>query len=367
MSFSLCSSETNNKFNKTKKVEVRDYSTAKLELNGIWKDFMSSFNYEKYYHFDKFTKSSKNINDSNIFDYSNSIITRSLSIKSLNKFFKKYSINILDNQTLYINYESDNSKNLSELLSESKLWIMYIIITLHRYNNNVNESNSFENKINLIVNLFNEAVRKKCDLISLFEFFLIYISFLSKEEYNLFQSSQMIKLLPREFILLYSQKKEILKNIFSKNEEINFLAEKIDLVGDETNFFSEKTNFELDGKLENNKGKEREKNNQDDNCSQNENKNFINDENVYITNENNIQIRIIDKNYLNTGYFALFEEKNSTKEIDMNINYIIMPLKQNFSNYKEKIEAEKILNKINNSIYRDFIYYPYNSQFISQL
>lgn len=334
-----------------RKEKLFPYSQMKFELNEIWKDFMTSFNFDKYYQQDTKIKASKATLDSNFFDGVNESINRSLSIKKLNKFLKKYSINILEDKTLYIDKES-KERSISEILSEAKLWIMYILITVDKSNNNTNdESISCENKIFLVVNLFNEAIKNRCDLISLFEFFLIYLSSIPNEEYELFLSDQTMKILPKEFFILYSKKKTILRNIFDKANENNpFKIE--DITEFEANLNRDPIDIEFEKEFNSFMRNEKEEK-----------------EYKVIIIEENKRMRVLDNNYLNQGFFALLQEdKSDYKEKYIEVeNYLVMPLKMSYSSYDEKIKAEKTLDMINNSLYKDYIYYPYNSIIISQL
>lgn len=338
--------------NYEKKENSFDYSQVKGELNEIWKEFMSSFSYNKFYHLEKIKKinEEKIVSDSYIIEGINENLNRSLSIKKLNKFFQKNYINILDNKALYIQIDTKN-KDITELLTEAKLWIMYIIITLDQFDNNINESICIENKINLVINLFYEAIKNRCDLISIFEFFLIYVSSLSQEDYNVLLSSQMMKIIPKDFLILYSQKKTLLKSIFEKNSGNYSKNEEMDFADYETNLNSEPINFDLEKDFNKFIEKEREQESKDGHG--------------YINFGNNKELKIINKDYMSKGFFALFEDNSFNEE--NNYDYILMPLKEHYNTYDEKIEAEKTLENINNSEYKDYFYYPYNKLFVSQI
>ena len=120
--------------------------------------------------------------------------------------------------------------------------------------------------------------------------------------------------------------------------------------------------------------------NLDDDKIKNDNKN----ENKNI-NLDMDRIVIISKDYLNKGYFVIFQEKKNLKENDENIiknpfiecesyfgeedeeNYCLMPLLSKYDNYSQKMDANKTLDLINKSIYKNYTYYPFNISFVSKL
>ena len=182
----------------------KDNSSINKQLNEIWKQFMSSFGYQKYYCF------SKEINNqqiNNIYNSTSFIMQNNSSnnycistIKLLFQFFENNSIIISENNNSY-ELISNNKRGLS-LLSEAKIWIMYIIFIDQKFNDN-------NKKIFIIMNLFKNAIKNNCDIISLFEFFLIYISKIDYEDFCTINSKKnILELLPREFIALYIKKNQ---------------------------------------------------------------------------------------------------------------------------------------------------------------
>ena len=354
-----------------------DYSTKK-QLNEIWKKFMISFGYQKYYNFQKEVnnKLNSNLYNSTINTFSNNS-SFILSVKSFFQFLEQNSITISEKDN-YNTLISHNKKGLS-LLSEVKIWIMYILFIDQKYD----ESNYNLNKISIIMNLFKESIKYNCDIISLFEFFLIYISKIDKDEFALVKSMKIIDKMPKEFILIYTKNKHILQNIFCKNNyshicncsDFNFFKQN-NLETQSTIFSTNKYNendyiFPIVKNEEFNLDDDKYKN---DNKNVNENKNSDMD-----------RIVIIIKDYLNKGYFLIFKEKKKLKENDENIikspfiecesyfgeedeeNYCLMPLLSKYDNYSQKMEANKTLDLINKSIYKNYTYYPYNISIASKL
>ena len=382
-----------NKF-QMKSLASNDNTPIKKQLNEIWKQFMISFGYQKYYNFQKEINNKLNYNlyNSTINSYGNNS-SFILSLKSFLDFLEQNLISISENNN-YHKLFSNSKKGLS-LLSEAKIYIMYILFIDQKYDNN----NYYQNKIVIIMNLFKEAIKNNCDIISLFEFFLIYISKIEHEDFSIFKSKQIMEILPKEFILLYIKNKSILKNIFCKN---NCNDNKDSNIGNNSYFYipnivwntqssifstnqikNDKNLFQIDMNNENEESKlEEKKNNNDkyDNNNNNNNDNLINNNiNLDINN-----IVVICKDYLNKGYFAIFKEKKNLKKDEEDIiknpflgdnnddeevdeNYYLMPLLQKYDNYEQKMDANKTLILINKSIYKDYTYYPYDLSIISKL
>ena len=133
--------------------------SSKDEIEKIWSDFMTAFNYSKYY------TPSPNINNS----YCYSTPTKSQAINQLNEFFTSNSIYIKTKECLY----SNTSKRL---LSDAKIWIMFIVISNHLSKGKSNKETAIK-----VCQIFKNALQNRCEPISLFEFFLIYISELSED------------------------------------------------------------------------------------------------------------------------------------------------------------------------------------------
>ena len=151
--------------------------------------------------------------------------------------------------------------------------------------------------------------------------------------------------MPKEFISLYHKKKYLLRNIFPKNEE-NIFNNNNYLINDEIQTHS--TVFSSKKK---------------------ENKKICLDINDII---------VITKDYLNKGYFIIFQEKKNSKENILNsiINYdfeeddeeyCLMPLLIKYQNYDQKLDANNTLNLINKSIYKNYTYYPHDINIINSL
>ena len=312
-------------------LNLKENLSYKKSLNILWKQFMSSFGYKKYYD--------NSVNKNKDISYYENIITDNeackSSIESFLDFLKDNSISI-NNNNLIVN----NQYNL-DILSEAKIWIMFIIYISH-----IND-NKKGNNFDIVINIFKEAIKNGCDIISLFEFFLICLSEINEKNFQeKFNIKNIEEIMPKEFIILYHKKKYLLRNIFPKNEE-NIYNNNNYLINDEiqthSTVFSSK-------KKENNKKI----------CLD------IND------------IIVITKDYLNKGYFIIFQEKKNSKENILNslINYdfeeydeeyCLMPLLIKYQNYDQKLDANNTLNLINKSIYKNYTYYPHDIKFISSL
>ena len=316
-------------------------SSSKTRLNILWKQFMSSFGYQKFYN-----NISKEINNTSpSYDIINNDSIDN-SIKLFLEFLQENSISLInDNDNTYNLISSDKKSN--EILSEAKIWIMFVIYVSQCTFKDKNYLNA--------MNIFKEAIKNECDIISLFEFFLIYISQIKEKDFCInFNMDKINELIPKEFIMLYEQKKDNLKNIFKsdifnndnfkmRNSLKKFLSNDIMTNSHSTLFSSNK--------------KENEKFNID----------FDN-------------IIIVSKDYLNKGYFFIFQNKKEIKgneilnsfmnlefEEDDNDDYCLMPLLDEYKNYEQKMDANKILILINKSIYKNYTYFPHDKNIINRL
>ena len=288
-------------------------SDEKKNLNELWIYFMTAFNYRNYYNLNnkKYLNDSNNINN----EFYDEPFLKSIAIKKLNNFFKSKELVILTNGNLSI-----KNKKFSKILNETKLWIMYIIITKENSKNDVKK----------IINLFKFAIKKNCDIISLFEFYLIYVSEINK---NLFENYKNILIID-EFKSLFENNKKLLYEIFSFNN-YNFNTPK------NNNFFECENNNYL-----------------------NSNEFEINDENFNEENDNNNEdLILINKDYLNKGLFCLFTKSKNIENLET-LKYILIPLKPEFKTFEEKEEVKNLLNILKKTIYSNFEYYPYNSKYL---
>ena len=322
------------RFQSLRSLNGKENLSYKKNLNDLWKHFMSSFGYKKYYN------PSKN-NNMISYEVINNNNERDLSIKLFLQFLDENSIEI-NNNNLIAKYSIG-----SEILSEAKIWIMFIIYVL-----NINNKLGVNN--NIVMNIFKEGIKNGCDVISLFEFFLIYISDI-KEKYFIedFNIGNIEKILPKEFIVIYYQKKNILRNIFQKEEyEVNdnfsmrnslkkFLIN--DSINNPTKFF-----------LSEEKEKKKE---------------------IHLDIED---IIVISKDYLNKGFFIIFKNRKDSEENRRNTlisydfeeeddDYCLMPLLIKYKNYDQKIDANNTLDLINKSIYKNYTYYPHDINIINKL
>jgi hypothetical protein len=322
------------RFQSLRSLNGKENLSYKKNLNDLWKHFMSSFGYKKYYN------PSKN-NNMISYEVINNNNERDLSIKLFLQFLDENSIEI-NNNNLIAKYSIG-----SEILSEAKIWIMFII-----YVGNINNKLGVNN--NIVMNIFKEGIKNGCDVISLFEFFLIYISDI-KEKYFIedFNIGNIEKILPKEFIVIYYQKKNILRNIFQKEEyEVNdnfsmrnslkkFLIN--DSINNPTKFF-----------ISEEKEKKKE---------------------IHLDIED---IIVISKDYLNKGFFIIFKNRKDSEENRQNTlisydfeeeddDYCLMPLLIKYKNYDQKIDANNTLDLINKSIYKNYTYYPHDINIINKL
>lgn len=283
-------------------------SEEKKLLNELWVYFMTAFNYRNYYNLNN----KKSLNDSNNInnDFYDEPFLKSIAIKKLNNFFKSKELLILTNGNL-----STKNKKFIKILNETKLWIMYIIITKENSKNDVQK----------IVNLFKFAIKKNCDIISLFEFYLIYVSEINK---NLFDNCKNILIID-EFKFLFENNKKLLFDIFSvknSNENNEFKTPK------NKNFFD---------------------------CENNNN----NNEFEICDEENNNELILINKDYLNKGFFCLFTKSKNIENLET-LKYILIPLKPEFKTFEEKEKVKNLLKILKKTIYSNFEYYPFNSKYL---
>ena len=348
------------------KLEIKSLSSnkntlLKTQLNEIWKQFMISFGYQKYYNLKEINQKLDNIYNSINYISNNSCLS---STKSLFQFLSQNSIIVSENNNSQF-LIANNKKGLY-LLSEPKIWIMYIIFIDQKIDNN-------KDKILIIMNLFKEAINNKCDIISLFEFFLIYISKIENFDF-LINSNRIIEIIPKEFLFLYFKKKSILKSIFYK-DNFHYLGAPFEYASTQSTIFS--TNKQITNNSNEYIFHNNEKNEE---FKLNEEKNNLKDNNNICLDLNNIII--ICKDYLNKGFFAIFQEKKNSKENEEEIitnpftnnefdeeedSFCLMPLLNKYNNYDQKMEANQTLILIDKSIYKNYTYYPYDVNIINKL
>lgn len=316
-------------------------SSSKPKLNILWKQFMSSFGYQKYY--DSSPREKNNIS------LLNNIInedSKDNSMKLFLDFLQENSISFINDKTY--NLISTDKKGI-ELLSEAKIWIMFILY--------ITEDNSKVKNCYDVMNIFKEAIKNECDIISLFEFFLIYISQINKKDFCIdFNLDNINEIMPKEFIVLYEQKQNILKSIFQKDV---YNSNSIDMRNSLRKFLTSDIMPNSHSTLFSSNKKENEK---------------FTKINLDFNN-----IIIISKDYLNKGYFFIFQNKKDIKEKEMlnpfmnyefeedDDDYCLMPLLDKYQNYEQKMDANKILILINKSIYKNYTYFPHDKNIINRL
>lgn len=276
--------------------------SSKDEIEKIWSDFMTAFNYSKYY------TPSPNINNS----YCYSTPTKSQAINQLNEFFTSNSIYIKTKECLY----SNTSKRL---LSDAKIWIMFIVISNHLSKGKSNKETAIK-----VCQIFKNALQNRCEPISLFEFFLIYISELSEDIiYEILEGG-----IPEEFVAIYKENRELLRDIFKTKECVDNAIFSFSTVKDGQN---EITDIPTD---------------------------FTCDIDSYLKNDTDLlnNYTLVAKDYLGKGIFMLI--KNNTILSEDTPEYIIIPLKGEFE-YEEKKEVGNLLRQLNESEYANYEYYPY--------
>ena len=316
-------------------------SSSKPKLNILWKQFMSSFGYQKYYN--------SSPREKNNISLLNNIInedSKDNSMKLFLDFLQENSISFINDKTY--NLISTDKKGI-ELLSEAKIWIMFILY--------ITEDNSKVKNCCDVMNIFKEAIKNECDIISLFEFFLIYISQINKKDFCIdFNLDNINEIMPKEFIVLYEQKQNILKSIFQKDV---YNSNSIDMRNSLRKFLSSDIMPNSHSTLFSSNKKENEK---------------FTKINLDFNN-----IIIISKDYLNKGYFFIFQNKKDIKEKEMlnpfinyefeedDDDYCLMPLLDKYQNYEQKMDANKILILINKSIYKNYTYFPHDKNIINRL
>ena len=316
-------------------------SSSKPKLNILWKQFMSSFGYQKYYN--------SSPREKNNISLLNNVInedSKNNSMKLFLDFLQENSISFINDKTY--NLISTDKKGI-ELLSEAKIWIMFILY--------ITEDNSKVKNCCDVMNIFKEAIKNECDLISLFEFFLIYISQINKKDFCIdFNLDNINEIMPKEFIVLYEQKQNILKSIFQKDV---YNSNSIDMRNSLRKFLSSDIMPNSHSTLFSSNKKENEK---------------FTKINLDFNN-----IIIISKDYLNKGYFFIFQNKKDIKEKEMlnpfmnyefeedDDDYCLMPLLDKYQNYEQKMDANKILILINKSIYKNYTYFPHDKNIINRL
>ena len=317
-----------------KEKENLSYISYKKSLNDLWKQFMSAFGYKKYYN------TSKNNNNIISYDVINNNNEGDLSIKLFLDFLEENSIEINNDNLLA------NNKIGVDILSEAKIWIMFIIYVHDklRVNNNI------------VMNIFKEGIKNGADVISLFEFFLIYISNIKEKHFGEFYNKENIEeILPKEFIVIYYQKKNILRNIFQKDEYEYEISNNFNMRNSLKKFLANDTINPTTFIL----SEEKEKN-----------------QKIHLDIKD---IIIISKDYLNKGYFIIFKDRKDSEENkqdtfinydfieDEDDNYCLMPLLIKYKNYDQKLDANNTLNLINKSIYKNYTYYPHDINIINKL
>ena len=263
---------------------------------------MTAFNYSKYY------TPSPNINNS----YCYSTPTKSQAINQLNEFFTSNSIYIKTKECLY----SNTSKRL---LSDAKIWIMFIVISNHLSKGKSNKETAIK-----VCQIFKNALQNRCEPISLFEFFLIYIRELSEDIiYEILEGG-----IPEEFVAIYKENRELLRDIFKTKECVDNAIFSFSTVKDGQN---EITDIPTD---------------------------FTCDIDSYLKNDTDLlnNYTLVAKDYLGKGIFMLI--KNNTILSEDTPEYIIIPLKGEFE-YEEKKEVGNLLRQLNESEYANYEYYPY--------
>ena len=319
-----------------KEKEILLYISYKKSLNDLWKQFMSAFGYKKYYN------TSKN-NNIISYDVINNNNERDLAIKYFLDFLEENSIEINNNNLIA------NNKIGVDILSEAKIWIMFIIY-VHEINSDKLGVNN-----NIVMNIFKEGIRNGADVISLFEFFLIYISNIKEKYFDECINIENIKeILPKEFIVIYFQKKNILRNIFQKDEFEYEVSNNFNMRNSLKNFLANDTINPTTFII----SEEKEKN-----------------QKIHLDIKD---IIIISKDYLNKGYFIIFKDRKNSEENRQNSfinydfeeeddNYCLMPLLIKYKNYDQKLDADNTLNLINKSIYKNYTYYPHDINIINKL
>jgi hypothetical protein len=86
---------------------------------------------------------------------------------------------------------------------------------------------------------------------------------------------------------------------------------------------------------------------------------------INLPNTEGEQANIIEPDIRSSGNFAVLELTSKSQE-KIKHKYVLTPLKKQFSNIKERSEADKDLKEIHKE-YSDFIFHPYDSELISKI
>ena len=155
--------------------------------------------------------------------------------------------------------------------------------------------------------------------------------------------------------MIYYQKKNILRNIFQKDEFEYEVSNNFNMRNSLKNFLANDTINPTTFFL----SEEKEKN-----------------QKIHLDIKD---IIIISKDYLNKGYFIIFKDRKNSEENKQNSfinydfeededdNYCLMPLLIKYKNYDQKLDANNTLNLINKSIYKNYTYYPHDINIINKL
>ena len=321
-----------------------NYPQEKNELNLLWLSFMTTFNYSSFYDLDS-KKSSEKLKDFNI----PNTIVKNIEKKKLLEFFQKNSISISENGCLNDPFNSNNY-----FLSEAKIWIMYIIYNLQ------DPLCSTEK----ILKLFSFALKYNADSISLFEFFLIYISQLPIYVYENDIQNTYSNLIPEEFVLIYNEKKNILYKIFNQKEENEFNIDN-EISDDEENNIND---FSFSKSIQDNSIFQDELISEikcPNSILKNEIDNYLISDDIKKEKKEEILIndyKVISPDFENKGLIALLM-KNETLN-----NVIFIPLKEQFGDFSEKLEVRELINHINKMYYnKEVEYIPYNHEIVNRI
>jgi len=215
-------------------------------------DFEINFNgkINSYMHNNNFNKENLNTSNLNNLNKENSkseILDKKFAHSELQKFFIENKI-FFDKE----NHNLITKSKISEfLLNQVKLWIAFIIVlkdkkincdknSISSNNNstiNINSNKLYEN-INYLNKIFENALKRKIDKIFLFEYFIIFLSeqntlallnanFLENKPENYLDNDNIFNdfdnkneiFIPNDFIEIYYNNREELKNLFNENEE----------------------------------------------------------------------------------------------------------------------------------------------------
>ena len=184
--------------------------SLEIEIHQLWSEFITKSAYSKYYSLSQ-RKFNSSLNTSKTRNASPSSTTPVPIIDKLTTFMHKHGIKILPDLTL----GTITSYN-ANVLSETKLWIMYIILTLRAISSNEQQHEQSQK----IFELFRCAVKKGCDVVEMFEFFLIVIA-----EMPLDVVVKCGEIIPKEFKEVYMKEREMLRKVFSEDERYVMVSE----------------------------------------------------------------------------------------------------------------------------------------------